>query len=120
MAESEDEKEEYLQSYDNRTLHTTEVLNSQVEFHYVLRHLFTAFKRMNEVRLNHTVGVPRWLFRLHKGEEGITWHPISRIPIDVENLSAINVCSRSNVKHLVAVEDLGRGGSGKVWLTCTV
>ena len=120
VAESEDEREEYLQSYDDRILHTTEVLNSQVEFHNVLRHLFTAFKRMNEVRLNHTVGVPRCLFRLHKGEEGITWHPISRIPIDVENLSAINVCSRNNVKHLVAVEDLGRGGSGKVWLTCTV
>ena len=120
VAESEDEEEENLQPYDDRTLHTTGVLHSQAEFQTVLRHLYTAFKRMNEVRLYHTFGVPRCLFQLHKDKNGITWHPMGRIPIDVENLSAINFCSRSDVLHLLAVEDLGRGGSGKVWLTCTV
>ena len=120
VAESEDEEEENLQPYDDRTLHTTGVLHSQAEFQTVLRHLYTAFKRMNEVRLYHTFGVPRCLFQLHKDKNGITWHPMGRIPIDVENLTAINFCSRGDVLHLLAVEDLGRGGSGKVWLTCTV
>ena len=65
--------------------------------------------------------MPRCLFQLHRDQLGVTWHAINSIPIDlITDLSAINSSSRGTVKHLLAVEDLGRGSSGKVWSTCTV
>ena len=115
-----DEKEESLRPYDDRTLSSTIVFNSQADFQAILQHLYTAFRRMDEVHLHHTIGVPCCLFLLHKGRMGITWHAVDGIHIDIKDLSAINTFPRNNVQHLLAVEDLGRGGSGKVWLTCTL
>jgi hypothetical protein len=76
---------------------------------------------MSEVRIHHKLGVPRCLFQLRSDRVGITWHAIDRIPIDLMNLSSsINSSPRGSVTRLLAVEDLGRGSSGKAWLTCTV
>ena len=123
--EDEDEEEEEglageLQLYGDRTLTTTQVFNSKEDFEVLLEHVYTAFRRMSEVRIHHKLGVPRCLFQLRSDRVGITWHAIDRIPIDLMNLSSINSSPRDSVKHLLAVEDLGRGSSGKVWLTCTV
>ena len=90
----------------------------------MLQHVHTGFLRMSQVHLHHdrTLGVPRCLFQVHKDQPGITWHAINSIPIaiDLTKLPAIKYYPRKNVKHLLAVEDLGRGSSRKVWLTCTV
>ena len=122
--EEEEEEEEgeciQLPLYAERILSTTQVFNAMQDFEALLQHVYTAFRRMSEVRLYHSLGVPRCLFQVHRDQLGITWHAISSIPIDINNLSAINSSPRGTVKHLLAVEDLGRGSSGKVWLTCTV
>ena len=71
-----DEEEENLKPYGYGVLNSTRVFNSQADFETLLQHLHTAFKRMDEVRLNHTVGVPRCLFQLHTDKNGITAAPI--------------------------------------------
>ena len=94
-----DEEEENLQPYGYR------VLNSQADFETLLQHLYTAFKRMDEVRLDHTVGVPHCLFQLHKEQE---WHHMARHTQQLHR-SHGPVCNLL-LQHLLAVEDLGRGG----------
>eukprot|EP01038_Epipyxis_sp_PR26KG_P002281 gene2281-3245_t len=77
---------------------------------------------MNKVTFYHKPpepGISQCLFKLHKDIFQITWHPVEHIPIDTKN-SHSNAFPRSNTKTLLAVEDLGRGSTGKAWLLCTL
>ena len=77
---------------------------------------------MTQVTLNQRRGVPRSLFKLHKGEDArpnISFHSIDGIPLDVESIRS-NKFPRANTKMLLALEDLGRGSTGKAWLCCTL
>lgn len=124
--ENEDElesefKEDEFDLLENipRILSTTEVMNIFEDYTTVLKHIYTSFLRMNQVNIHFRRGVPRSLFKLHKDEKRITWHPLSEIPIDLTALASSKF-PRKNTRALLAVEDLGRGSSGKAWLTCTL
>jgi hypothetical protein len=73
---------------------------------------------MNQVKLNYRQGPGICVFQLHKGSSGITWHFLP----DSFYMNAVISSSkypRNNIQNLLAVEDLGRGSSGKVWMTMT-
>jgi hypothetical protein len=81
---------------------------------------------MTQVKFNHPhSGIPRSLFKLHK-EGGkmrspkISFHSIiDDVPLKVENIQS-NKFPRANTKMLLALEDLGRGSTGKAWLCCSL
>lgn len=105
-----------------RALHTSLVINAYNQYELLLQYLCSAFTRMTQVTLNQRRGVPRSLFKLHKGEDArpkISFHPIDGIPLAVENILS-NKFPRANTKMLLALEDLGRGSTGKAWLCCTL
>jgi hypothetical protein len=52
------------------------------------------------------------------GNTEITWHSLPG-SFDMNAVISSSRYPRSNIQHLLAVEDLGRGSSGKVWLTMT-
>jgi hypothetical protein len=105
-----------------RALHTSPVINAHTDYDLLLQYLCSAFTRMTQVKLNLHRGVPRSLFKLHRGEDArpkISFHPLDDIPFVVENIQS-NRFPRANTKMLLALEDLGRGSSGKAWLCCTL
>lgn len=102
-----------------RILSTTEVFNIFSDYHGVLQHICTSFFRMSQVRINFRSGIPQSVFKLYKDVRNISWHPLTEIPIDLTRLSSSRF-PRSNTRALLALEDLGRGSSGKAWLTCTL
>eukprot|EP00601_Ochromonadales_sp_CCMP2298_P024629 CAMPEP_0173282286 /NCGR_PEP_ID=MMETSP1143-20121109/6724_1 /TAXON_ID=483371 /ORGANISM="non described non described, Strain CCMP2298" /LENGTH=568 /DNA_ID=CAMNT_0014219817 /DNA_START=38 /DNA_END=1742 /DNA_ORIENTATION=- len=105
-----------------RALHTSPVINAYTDYDLLLQYLCSAFTRMTQVKLNQRRGVPRSLFKLHKGEDAspkISFHPIDGIPFSVEKITS-NKFPRANTKMLLALEDLGRGSTGKAWLCCTL
>jgi hypothetical protein len=116
--DDEDLEEENELPEIDRTLNVTRVLDIYENFESVLQHICTALKRMSQVKLNYNNGVSRVLFKLHKDQNRISFHPSSSIQIDSDNLCCSNF-PRSTITSLIAVEDLGRGSSGKAWLTCT-
>jgi hypothetical protein len=78
----------------------------------------TALTRMAAARRGCYRGGPsRCLFKLHKEVQSITWHPASYD----ESIGRVNFDQypRSTTKTLLALEDLGRGSSGKAWLCAT-
>jgi len=105
-----------------RALHTSPVINAYTHYNLLLQYLCSAFTRMTQVKLNQRRGVPRSLFKLHKGEDAypkISFHPLDGIPFAVESIRS-NKFPRTNTKMLLALEDLGRGSTGKAWLCCTL
>jgi hypothetical protein len=78
---------------------------------------------MTQVKLNQHKGVPRSLFKLHRGEDDalqkITFHSLDGIPFAVECIQS-NRFPRASTKILLGLEDLGRGSTGKAWLCCTL
>lgn len=101
-----------------RHLCTSPVLNAYREYDDVVKYIYSALTRMSQVQLNYTSGVPRCLFKLSKGYSALTFHPIDKLPIDINDISG-NRFPRADVEHLLAIEDLGRGSSGRAWLMCT-
>ena len=119
--DSEEEEEEEV-SYElpeiARTLNVTGVLNICEKYGLVLQNICTALCRMSQVKLFYNEGVPRILFKLHKDQNRVSFHPLSSIQVDIRNLCSSKY-PKSTTTSLLAVEDLGRGSSGKAWLACT-
>eukprot|EP01036_Dinobryon_divergens_P032238 gene32238-41783_t len=105
-----------------RALHTSPVINAYTQYDLLLQYLCSSFTRMTQVTLNQRRGIPRSLFKLHKGEDAclkISFHALDGIPLEVESIQS-NKFPRANTKMLLALEDLGRGSTGKSWLCCTL
>jgi hypothetical protein len=122
--EDEDSSNEITNELDiseemQRELSTTAVLNIFENHDLVLQHIYSTFIRMSNVELNYRDGISKCLFKLHKNEKKITWHPIDSIQLDLNELTG-HKFPRSNTKTLLAIEDLGRGSTGKAWLACTL
>lgn len=124
----EDDREEDPDEFElteetvKRALHTSPTINAYTQSDLLLQYLCASLTRMTQVTLNQRKGVPRSLFKLHKGEAArpkVSFHPLGVIPFEVENIRS-NKFPRANTKMLLALEDLGRGSTGKAWLCCTV
>ena len=102
----------------DRVLCVTRVMNIYDDSIGVLRHLYGAFQLMSKAHLHHTANLPRCLLKFHKGIHAVTFHPMSYE--DVHSKVDYDKYPNKNVKTLVALEDLGRGSTGKAWLCVTV
>lgn len=102
----------------DRLLCTTRVMNIYEDPICVLQHLCGAFQLMSKAHLHHTAKLPRCLLKFHKGVHTVTFHPVSYDT--VHSKVDFNKFPNKNVKTLVALEDLGRGSTGKAWLCVTL
>lgn len=117
-----------------RLLHTTEVMNIHRDRIRVLQHLCGALQLMAKTESsyhmskhhnhndnhnhNHIGTLPRCVIKFHKRIETVTYHEAS-----VDSVLAMvdfNKFPSNNTKTLVALDDLGRGATGKAWLCATV
>jgi hypothetical protein len=103
-----------------RWLCTTNVMNIYHDPACVLQLLCGAFQIMSKAHLYYTSKLPRCLLKLYKNMHAVTFHPVSYE--DVYSMVAFDKfpISNVNVGSLVALEDLGRGSTGKAWLCVTV
>jgi hypothetical protein len=98
-----------------RLLCCTEVLNIHSNPVRVLEVLSGAFQLMATSHLHHHSNLPRCLLKFHKKNIGtVTFHPASYK--SVHSMIDFDKFPNTNVKTLVALEDLGRGSTGKAWL----
>lgn len=105
-----------------RKLIVSNVINTSTQYSDVIQYIYTALVRMTQVRIdyyqqyNYLCG-----FILHKGNDSITWHSKNQqlAALNVNNIDG-HTFPRSDTTNLFALEDLGRGASGKVWLMCTL
>jgi hypothetical protein len=67
---------------------------------------------------HHSGKLSRCLLKIHKDISAVTFHPASYE--DIQPFVDFNKFPAKNVKNLVALEDLGRGSTGKAWLCVTV
>eukprot|EP01036_Dinobryon_divergens_P029986 gene29986-39165_t len=76
--------------------------------------------RMSHARSHYYVSLKRHLFRFHRGTvKKLTWVAACDSSTSIlENIQFYKF-PKERVKNLIAVEDLGRGSSGKVWLVTT-
>ena len=102
----------------DRLLCTTHVMNIYEDPICVLQHLCGAFQLMSKAHLHHTANLPRCLLKFHKELHAVTFHPVSYDA--VHSKVDFNNFPHKNVRTLVALEDLGRGSTGKAWLCVTV
>lgn len=101
-----------------RVLCTTEVVCIRTDPNRVLQLLCRAFQLMAMSHTNHSGKLSRCLLKFHKEISAVTFHPASYE--DVLPLVDFNKFPAKNVKNLVALEDLGRGSTGKAWLCVTL
>ena len=101
-----------------RVLCTTEVVNIHTDPSRVLHFLCSAFQLMAMSRTHHRAGLSRCLLKFHKGISAVTFHPAAYE--DILPMVDFDKYPAKNVKNLVALEDLGRGSTGKAWLCVTV
>jgi hypothetical protein len=101
-----------------RTLCTTAVMNIHTHPKEVLQLLCSAFQLMVKSRTNRRGNLSRCLLKFYKGISTVTFHPVAYD--DVQPLVDFNKYPSKNVKNLVALEDLGRGSTGKAWLCVIV
>ena len=66
---------------------------------------------------NYSKAIPRCLLRFHKDSPSASYHAESYT--DVKNSLNFANFPRKDVKTLMALEDLGRGETGKAWLCAT-
>ena len=109
--------DEVTQEMD-RLLCVTRVLNINTDPMCVLQHLCSAFQLMSKAHLHHSIKLSRCLLKFHKGTHAVTFHPVSYE--DVHSKVDYDKYPNKNVATLVALEDLGRGTTGKAWLCVTV
>jgi hypothetical protein len=106
----------------DRVLYLSNVINAYEGYGDLLNHLYTAFCRMAQVRLSHSVpSTRRCSFVLHLVNDQHPSNPMSWVPrvTSLESLTRDRF-PNANITKLMAVEDLGRGGSGRAWLMCTL
>jgi hypothetical protein len=96
----------------------TNVMNIYEDPIRVLQHLCGAFQLMSKAHSHHTANISRCLLKFHKGIHTVSFHPVPYH--DVHSKVDFNKFPNKNVKTLVALEDLGRGSTGKAWLFITV
>ena len=113
-----DEDNSELDQQMERVLCTTEVVNIRTEPNRVLQLLCRAFQLMAIAHTHHSGKLSRCLLKFHKDIPAVTFHPASYE--DIQPLVDFNKFPANNVKNLVALEDLGRGSTGKAWLCVTV
>ena len=101
-----------------RLLCTTEVVSIRTEPSRVLRLLCRAFRLMAMSHTHHSAKLSRCLLKFHKENSAVTFHPAAYK--DIYPLVDFNKFPAKNVKNLIALEDLGRGSTGKAWLCVTV
>ncbi len=124
----QDIEEEEEQQYDDnveintpveRRLCTTQTLSIYDDPEYVLQVLCSAFYMMALSQMNHRGGRhSQCLLKFHKNSKSVTFHPASHISI--YELLDFDKFPTKSVKNLLAIEDLGRGSTGKAWLCATV
>lgn len=100
-----------------RLLCTTDVVNIHEEPTRVLDLLFASFTVMANSHRYYSCHSSCFI-KFHKDISAVTFHPISC----EDELASVNFgrYPRSNTKTLLALEDLGRGSTGKAWLCATV
>jgi hypothetical protein len=101
-----------------RKLCTTAVMNIHTHPKEVLQLLCGAFQLMANAHTHHNGNLRRCLLKFHKGIKTVTFHPASYD--EVEPHVDYNKYPSKNVKNLIALEDLGRGSTGKAWLCVIV
>ena len=72
---------------------------------------------MANAHLHHRPRVSQCLFKFHLNNPSVTWHPASSELVN--GRVDFNRFPRSNTSTLIALEDLGRGSTGKAWLCGT-
>eukprot|EP01039_Chlorochromonas_danica_P011404 gene11404-12745_t len=101
-----------------RVLCTTDVMNISSDPVRVLQLLCSAFQLMASSRAYYRGNLSRCLLQFHKGMHAVTFHPKSHD--EVFPMVDFNKFPGKTVKTLVALEDLGRGSTGKAWLCATL
>lgn len=101
-----------------RMLCTTDVVNIHTDPNHVLQLLCSAFQLMSMSRTHYRGNLSSCLLKFHKGISAVTFHPAAYK--DIQPLVDFDKYPAKNVKNLVALEDLGRGSTGKAWLCVTV
>lgn len=96
---------------------TTKVMNIHLDSIPVLQVLCSALQMMANSRTNNSPVLPRCLLKFHKDTTSVTYNPLSYK--EVQQKVDSNKFPQSNVRTLVALKDLGRGGNGKAWLCVT-
>ncbi len=107
-----------LDAQMERTLCTTAVANIHNNPNHVLQLLCSAFQLMAMSRTHHRGNLSRCLLKFHKGISAVSFHPAAHE--DIQPLVDFDKYPSKNVKNLIALEDLGRGSTGKAWLCVTV
>jgi hypothetical protein len=102
----------------DRLLHTTTVMNIHDDPIVVLTHLCGALLLMSTSQLRNRVSISRCLLRFHKDSPMVSYH--SATYEDVYRTVNFCRCPNRNTKNLIALEDLGRGATGKAWLCVTL
>lgn len=102
----------------DRVLCATNVMNIHKDPILVLQNLCSALNLMSTVHLRHTNKLSRCLLKFHKDSVSVTFHPACYE--DVYSMVDFDKFPSSNTKTLIALEDLGRGSTGKAWLCVTV
>jgi hypothetical protein len=102
----------------NRLLRTTPVMNIHSDPIDVLQRLCGALLLMSTSKLHNRASVPRCLLRFHKDTTMVSYH--SATHSEVYSKVNFDRFPNQNTKNLIALEDLGRGATGKAWLCVTL
>ena len=118
-ADAEEGTEEHPVRKDERHLHVSRIFRRTDGDHEVFRALFSVIFKMCRYVKFCPFRDPfekleeRTLLRFSRGEAPVVW---TRLP---SLTGQWNKVPRPDVSKLIAIEDLGRGANGRVWLTCT-
>jgi hypothetical protein len=85
---------------------------------YVLKHLCGALLIMSTSQLHNRGSISRCLLRFHKDKTMVSYH--SATYEEVISTVKFEQFPKRNTKNLIALEDLGRGATGKAWLCATL
>jgi hypothetical protein len=101
-----------------RLLSVTPAIDIQEHPEVLLQHLCGAFFLMSLSQPHDQGSIARCLLRLHKDSPRVSY-----LPVPYDQIFAnvrLNRFPNRNTKNLIALEDLGRGASGKAWLCATL
>ena len=100
-----------------RSVCTTNVISAETDTDGVLSLLYTAVVRMTQIRIGYRRGKCSIVFKVLKDQTAMRWCCID--PEEFVKGVDFDKFPRSDTKSLLMLEDLGRGASGKVWLSAT-
>lgn len=101
-----------------RELCVTPVTNIHFHTRSVIEYLSGALEMMSKSHLHHTQKLPSCLLKFEKNSKTTSFHSINYQ--DIADNVDYNRFPKSNTKNLLALEDLGRGATGKAWLCVTL